>query len=485
MAQVIDESEYRDLSENMITFRQHYQTWVTAVKPLPLIVGKPALIKFWLLNPLRGRLILLAVLLAVLIAASPVSQAIVDAWHPLNQNSLTTGLQELLNSPMLRKLQNLRETRYWQLVVLFWLLGFSAAAIVLILDLPRSIEAGERRATELMGEADEVGDSNLQLAETLKLTASKLRIDEHPTKDQALQLSAGNESPSAAIAKTRAVPKVEIKVRYIGPNRRYRIERVLASGGAGVVYQAQDMVLGRQVALKELLEDLASDQEQAERFKAEAKALALLNHAHILPVYDLLEDSGRFWLVMELMTGGTLLDRIEQPGAMEVDQCIDVTRGIASGLGFAHQQGFVHRDIKPANILFASEGSYRITDFGIAKHQEAGIKTSHGLILGSPGYMSPEQAAGETVDTRSDIYSLGITLYQMLTTELPFQGDASSVMAQHITKPPCPPSTLNEAIPEEVDTVVLKMLAKKPDDRFATATDLIEALNRCKQPPAD
>jgi serine/threonine-protein kinase len=126
--------------------------------------------------------------------------------------------------------------------------------------------------------------------------------------------------------------------------------------------------------------------------------------------------------------------------------------------------------------LFAEDGSFRITDFGIAKHQATGIKTSHGLILGSPGYMSPEQAAGEPVDPRSDIYSLGITMFQMLTGELPFRGDVSSVMAQHITRPAPPPSTINASISKDLDNVVLKMLAKQPEARFQSMVDLINAL---------
>jgi serine/threonine-protein kinase len=137
----------------------------------------------------------------------------------------------------------------------------------------------------------------------------------------------------------------------------------------------------------------------------------------------------------------------------------------------------VHRDVKPANILFAEDGSFRITDFGIAKHQALGIKTSHGLILGSPGYMSPEQAAGESVDARSDIYSLGIVLFQMLTSELPFSGDVSAVMAQHITRPAPLPSEVDASIGEGLDALVAKMLAKKPEDRYQSAAELIAALD--------
>ena len=456
---------------------QHFRILITAAKPLPMVVRKPVLLKLWLFNPARTRIFLFTGLLIFLFTASPMSQSIVDAWHPLDQNSLKTGVMELFNSPILRKQQDLREVRYWQLLTFFWMLGLSVVSIILILDLPRSIKEREQMSAELLQQSDEVRETNPLLYETLTVTAENLRLDSSPPD---LSIEKGKDTPAKTpleVAKTRAVPKAEKKSRFVGSNQRYRIDKALASGGAGVVYQAEDTVLGRKVALKELLEDLASDVEQAERFKSEARALALLNHRHILPIYDLLEENGRFWLVMELLTAGTLSDKIGSAGTLDKGQIIKIAKGIASGLEFAHQQGFVHRDIKPANILFASDGSFRLTDFGIAKHQATGVKTSHGLILGSPGYMSPEQAAGEAVDARSDIYSLGITMYQMLTAELPFQGDTSSVMAQHITRPAPAPSIINASVSKELDAVVLKMLAKKPEERYQTAADLIKALN--------
>ena len=429
----------------MNAIRQQYRTLVTAAQPLPLVLREPALMKFWLLEPARARVLLFAGLLVFLVIASPLSQAIVDAWHPLNQNSLKTGVMELLNSPILRKLQSLRETRYWQLLIFFWLAGLSLTSIILILDLPRAIEAGKHLSGEMSAQPDNARED-------------------------------GPAQPAADIVSTRVVTRAEQKVRFVGPNRRYRIDRALASGGAGIVYQAEDTLLGRRVALKELLQDLADDALQAERFKSEARALAVSNHPNILPVYDMLEEDGRLWLVMELLGGGTLGDRIAADGALDPRRCIEIVRGIASGLGFAHEQGFVHRDIKPANILFADDGSFRITDFGIAKHQAMGVETSQGLVLGSPGYMSPEQAAGEPVDARSDIYSLGLVLFQLLTAELPFSGDVGEVMAQHITRRAPPPSAVNASIGKELDALVAKMLAKKAEHRYQSAAELIAAL---------
>jgi|GEM_PF-2816545 len=459
----------------MNVISRHYKTLITAAKPLPLVVSKPALLKLWLLKPARARILLFVSLLVYLVLANHLSQALVDVWHPLNQDSLKTGVMELLNSPVLRKLQNLRETRYWQVLSVFWLIGLSIALIIIVLDLPQSIKEGERLSVELMRQANAVRDTDPSLFETLDTKTKNLRLDTKPP-DQSIDIEIDPPAVSSEeIVKTQVVSSAEKNTRFVGQSQRYRIDKAIASGGAGIVYQAEDTVLSRKVALKELLEDVATDEEQAERFKSEARALALLNHTHILPVYDLLEENGRFWLVMELLTGGTLADQINA-GALDTAESIEIIKGIASGLEIAHQKGFVHRDIKPANILFAEDGSFRITDFGIAKHQATGIKTSHGLILGSPGYMSPEQAAGEPVDARSDIYSLGITMFQMLTGELPFQGDVSSVMAQHITRPVPRPSTINASISKDLDNVILKMLAKQPEARFQSMADLINAL---------
>ena len=459
----------------MNVISRHCKTLITAAKPLPLVVSKPALLKLWLLKPARARIFLFTSLLIYLVFANHISQAIVDVWHPLDQNSFKSGVMELLNSPILRKLQNLREIRYWQLLSIFWIIGLSIALITLVLDLPQSIKEGERLSVELMRQPNAVRHTDPSLLETLDTKTKNLRQDTKPP-DQLIEIEKDPPAESSEkIAKTQAVFSAEKKTRFAGQNQRYRIDKAIASGGAGIVYQAEDTVLSRKVALKELLEDVASDEEQAERFKSEARALALLNHTHILPIYDLFEENGRFWLVMELLTGGTLSDKINT-GALDTAQSIEIIKGIASGLEIAHQKGFVHRDIKPANILFAEDGSFRITDFGIAKHQATGIKTSHGLILGSPGYMSPEQAAGEPVDARSDIYSLGITMFQMLTGELPFQGDVSSVMAQHITRPVPRPSTINTSISKDLDNGILKMLAKQPEARFQSMADLINAL---------
>lgn len=183
---------------------------------------------------------------------------------------------------------------------------------------------------------------------------------------------------------------------------------------------------------------------------------------------------------MELLIGGNLKDKINKTGVLKVTEAIGITKGIAAGLGYTHEKGFIHHDIKPENILFASDGSYRITDFGIAKHGASVVKTQPGIIMGSPGYRSPEQAAGEAIDSRADIYSLGITLFQMLTGGLPIEGETSSVLAQHITQAPPKPSELNPEISGKVESIILKMLQKKPQKRFQSTDALIKSLDGLK-----
>lgn len=265
---------------------------------------------------------------------------------------------------------------------------------------------------------------------------------------------------------------------------RYRAERLLASGGMGSVHKGFDLKLQREVAIKELDVNLAQDPEQADRFRQEALALASLAHPYIVPVYDLVEEDNRFWIVMELLSGGDLDQRIEK-NPPNVKTATNIIRAIAEGLAFAHNKGIVHRDIKPMNILFNSDGIPKLVDFGIAKlvqSSQSVVHTRDGLSLGSPTYMSPEQAQGRRdIDRRADIYALGITFFKLLTRVVPFTGDVGEVMAQHITQAPPSPRELNPAVSEELEAIVLKMLAKKPEGRYQRLEDFIAALDALKK----
>jgi hypothetical protein len=266
----------------------------------------------------------------------------------------------------------------------------------------------------------------------------------------------GPNSPKS----TRALPP------HIGPNGRYAIGRELARGGMGIVYSATDEVLGRSVAVKELPRFLAGDAVLVSRFRQEAKALARLTHPNIVQVYDLLEDGGCLWMVIELVEGGDVSSILKDRRRLSAADTSRIGVQVAKGLGYAHAKGVVHRDVKPSNILLTKEGACKIADFGIAKLVGSSGHTVAGEVFGSPSYMSPEQVSGKTVDERSDVYSMGATLYEMLAGRPPFVADTDvGTLSQHLTKEA--PSLREHAddVPVELDELVRSMLAKDPERR--------------------
>jgi len=257
---------------------------------------------------------------------------------------------------------------------------------------------------------------------------------------------------------------------------RYECLEEIGRGGSGVVHRALDRVLARELALKELPTMHAIHLRSAERFRQEARALARLNHPGIIQVHDLIEAEGRLWIAMELVSGGDLDTYLESHGPLSVAHACHLGELIADALFSAHEQGVIHRDLKPLNILMVNPDTPKITDFGLAKLNEGSAHTIEGLVMGSPYYMSPEQCEGAPTDHRSDIYSLGVILYEMLTGSVPFEGDARSILAQHIHKAPAPlsGSSVREGIPSSLNELVLRMLEKTPQDRLA---DLQEVRN--------
>jgi len=244
---------------------------------------------------------------------------------------------------------------------------------------------------------------------------------------------------------------------------RYALDKPLASGGAGVVYKAFDQQLRRVVAMKQLFANL-SQSSYAQRFIEEAHSLAALSHPNIVPIYDLILEDG-YWFVMEFLSGGSLHDRIHDMGYVDHPDALRMAVAVAQGLAAAHKRGLVHRDIKPANILYNGDGDVKIGDFGIAKSEISTLKTTIGVVLGSPAYLSPEQAFGESISDRSDVYAFGVTLYQALTGELPFEGEAREVLIKHLNEKPEPPIDLNPDLPPALSDLVLTMLNKEPQER--------------------
>ncbi|MGW7264309.1 protein kinase domain-containing protein [Streptomyces sp. NPDC054842] len=260
---------------------------------------------------------------------------------------------------------------------------------------------------------------------------------------------------------------------------RYRLTRRLGRGGMAEVFAAEDVRLGRTVAVKLLRSDLAEDPVSKARFTREAQSVAGLNHHAVVAVYDSGEDAVGHgvvpYIVMEIVEGRTIRDLLLNAEAPGPEQALIIVSGVLEALAYSHQHGIVHRDIKPANVIITDTGAVKVMDFGIARalHGAQSTMTQTGMVMGTPQYLSPEQALGKAVDHRSDLYATGCLLYELLALRPPFTGETPlSVVYQHVQDIPAPPSTVSDTVPPELDGLVMRALAKEPDDRFQTAEEM-------------
>ena len=257
---------------------------------------------------------------------------------------------------------------------------------------------------------------------------------------------------------------------------RYRIKHRIGSGGMADVYCAEDTHLGREVALKVLHRRFAQDQEFVERFRREAASAAGLQHPHVVGVFDRGEHEGTYYIAMEHLPGRTLKDVLADEAPLSQERAIELATQILAAAGFAHKRGVIHRDFKPHNVIVDEHGNAKVTDFGIAR-RGASEMTETGSIMGTAQYLSPEQAQGHAVTASSDLYSIGVMLYEMLTGRLPFEGDSAvSVALKHLSEQPLPPSHLRPDLKPALETVVMGALAKQPEYRWQSADDFAAAL---------
>jgi eukaryotic-like serine/threonine-protein kinase len=270
---------------------------------------------------------------------------------------------------------------------------------------------------------------------------------------------------------------------------RYRLSSLLGEGGMASVHAGHDTVLDRSVAIKTLHSDLGRESSFRERFRREAQAVARLNHTNIVSVFDSGEDEidGRSipYIVMELVDGDplrTALDRdVAAQGAMPTERALKITGDVLAALSASHEMGLVHRDIKPGNVMLTKRGVVKVMDFGIARALQSGVTsmTQTGMVVGTPQYLSPEQALGRGVDERSDLYSVGCMLFELVTGRLPFDGDSPLAVAyQHVQQEPPVPSTINRSLPPAVDALIARALRKNPAERFPTADAMREECER-------
>jgi eukaryotic-like serine/threonine-protein kinase len=266
-------------------------------------------------------------------------------------------------------------------------------------------------------------------------------------------------------------------------NGRYELHRKIARGGMADVFLARDSLLDRPVALKVLFPEFATDPAFVQRFRREAQSAANLSHPNIVSVYDWGEEGGTYFIVMEFVEGRSLAQVIDDEGPLHPDRAADVTADIAAALSFAHRNGVVHRDVKPGNVLLSPNGQVKVTDFGIARAVSAGENlTQAGTVMGTATYFSPEQARGESVDPRSDVYSLGVVLYEMLSGRPPFTGDSPvSVAYKHVQETPEPLASRNPDVPAPLAAIAAKAMAKNTENRYPSAEDLRLDLRRFRE----
>ena len=265
-------------------------------------------------------------------------------------------------------------------------------------------------------------------------------------------------------------------------NDRYEIIKSIGEGGMANVYLAYDTILDRNVAIKVLRGDLANDEKFVRRFQREALSASSLSHPNIVAMYDVGEDNGLYYIVMEYVEGKTLKQLLKKRGSLTLSEAIDIMLQLTDGMAHAHDSYIVHRDLKPQNIMIQDDGQIKITDFGIAMALNSTQLTQTNSVMGSVHYLPPEQAAGKGTTIKSDIYSMGIIFYELLTGELPFKGDSAVEIALKQMKEPLPDvHKLNNDIPQSIENIILKSTAKNPKNRYDDAksmhNDLLTALN--------
>ena len=260
---------------------------------------------------------------------------------------------------------------------------------------------------------------------------------------------------------------------------RYEVGAEIGRGGMATIHLGTDRLLRRTVAVKVLAPLFAQDQRFVARFQREAKAAAALNHQNVVSVYDTGSDEGVHWIVMEHVEGDTLEEIFTEKGGLSIRRALEITEALCRALTAAHGVGLIHRDVKPANVMIDTSGRAKIMDFGIARAiADAADLTGTGLVLGTASYLSPEQARGDRVDARTDIYSLGCVLYEMVTGGPPFSGETPLVLAyRHVHEEPVPPSFINQAVSDSLEAVIMRAIAKEPAARYASAESMERAVS--------
>ena len=279
---------------------------------------------------------------------------------------------------------------------------------------------------------------------------------------------------------------MDIMEKYVGKllDKRYHINKILGVGGMAIVFEAQDIVMNRKVAVKMLKDEISNDEQSVKRFINESKAVSMLSHPNVVKIYDVSVKGSLKYIVMERVEGITLKSYMQRKGSLSLEEILSYTEQVLSALQHAHSKGIIHRDIKPQNILLLKNGKVKVTDFGIAKLPNTETVTVHEKAIGTVYYISPEQASGKEIDSRSDLYSVGAMMYEMATSTLPFNADtAVSVALMHVTEKPTPPSEIKPDIKKGLEQIILGSMEKNPDKRFQSAEQMLKYIEKLKTNP--
>lgn len=473
------------LQDTVVRLKRQFVTHVRdSLRLVPAVKRKPKVLRHWLLRAHKAQIIIGMLVLLALFALIPLADLLASKiFVPVTGEALFGLIKTTHQNPHLREAE----------LVARWVIWMVMAAIAIyfyLRHLPTSLEQARQIAGQKEALADRLVNSSPSESVLLYDEARAWLVDDQSesvinSKLEQLNSRIGQSGRGTAAAPGGTLAAADGTVLVSGSEAgahapavadRYRIKRQLGSGAMGIVHVAEDLRLNRDVALKQLAPHLAEDENLLARFRQEALALARFSHPNIVQVYDFFEWRKLYFIAMELVEGNDLERRLKAEGALPVEEALELARQMADALGYAHEHGVVHRDFKPANVLMGREGKLKITDFGIAKIAQSALHTSAGTVMGSPAYMSPEQADGDDADNRSDIYALGVVLYQMLTGQLPFTGSAQEVIVQHLTKVPAALTDKRPEIPRELNALVLKMLAKHPEERYQSMAELLVQL---------
>lgn len=458
---------------------------------VPIILRKPRVFRHWLLYSYKAQVfLLLTVLLLPYLIIPTADYVLAKIFSPVTEEVLFGLINTEKENPYLNAAILITNGALWTFAILL-------AVYVYLRQIPAAIDHARDVVLNKVSEAEKLIAAKPSESILLYNSARDWTVDEQSETDIMAKMDSVNQTAPHETTRTVVSPTATVvaeppqsndptatavsaaKPQKQGPiiiAERYQLKKKLGSGAMGTVYLAEDTRLKRDIALKQLSPNLSQDEHILARFRQEALALARLSHPNVVQVYDFTEGEGFFWIAMELVVGEELEDKINASGKLAPAELKQYAVQMAKALDYAHQQGVIHRDFKPANVLISKAGEAKITDFGIAKLAQSSILTQMNTVMGSPAYMSPEQASGDEVDARTDIYAMGVVLYQMASGELPFKGDTKSVIAQHLTKEPPSLHARFDSIPQGLDLIIQKMMAKSPDNRYQSMAELIEQL---------